>query len=155
MSLNFVDSLEKTAEDIKRPPLLPVGTYEWQVKKYEFDKSNDGKWEMCNFHLNCTAVGEDVDPDALAEYGGTAVGAYMRYTFMFDTEDTAKFNQTLFRLKRFLVDTLKCWDESAGSLKEGIANAVNSKFNAVIRWKADKNDAEVQYTEIAKTAPLA
>jgi hypothetical protein len=154
MSLNFVDSLEKSAADIKRPPLLPIGTYEWQIKKYEFDKSNDGKWEMCNFHLNCTGAGDDVDPDALADYG-KPVGAYMRHTFMFDTEDKARFDQTLYRLKKFLTDHVKCWDESNGPLKEGIANSVGHKINGVVRWRADKNDAEIQYSELAKTAPIA
>lgn len=156
MSFNFVEALNKTPADIKRPPILPIGTYEWQIRKYEFDKSNDGKWEMCTFHLNCTGVGDDVDPDALSDFGN-AVGTYMRYTFLFDTEDKARFEQTLYRLKRFLTDTVKCWSEANGgsSLKQGIDNSVNHKFNGHLRWKADKSDTEVQYAEIDKTAPLA
>jgi hypothetical protein len=154
MALNFVEALEKTAADIKRPPLLPIGTYEWTIKKYEFDKSNDSKWEICAFHVTCTGVGDDVDPDALADFG-SATGNYQRLTFLFDTEDRARFDQTLYKLKKFLQDHVKCWDDNgSGSLKEGIANAVGHKFSGVIRWRADKVDPEVQYSEISKTAPI-
>ena len=85
----------------------------------------------------------------------TPTGNYQRLTFLFDTEDRARFDQTLFKLKKFLIDHVKCWDDNgSGNLKEGIANAVGHKFSGVIRWRADKVDPEVQYSEISKTAPV-
>jgi hypothetical protein len=153
MSFNFVESLEKTAADIKRPPILPVGTYDWQIKKYDFDRSADGRWEMCVFHLNCLGPGDDVDPDELADFG-SAPGTYMRFTFMFDSEDRARFMQKENALKRFLSDHVQCWD-GEGKLKEGLANSIGARFSGVVRHRSDKTDPEVQYAEIAKTAPVA
>jgi len=155
MSLNFVESLEKTASDIKRPPALPTGTYEWQIKRYDIESSNDGRWDICAFHCVCTGVVEVDDPEALADFG-SAPGTYMRYSFMFDTEDRARFDQTQFRLKKFLTDHVQCWSEGNGSgaLKEGLANSIGHKFNGLVRWRQDKADPDIQYAEIAKTLPL-
>lgn len=153
--MNFTDALDRAAEDVKRPPNLPIGTYEWVIKKYETDTIADGEYDVLDFHMTCTGMKDDVDPDALAEYGN-ALGTTTRYRFMFNTdpEEKNRYDQSMFKLKRFLQDHVKCWDEGE-NLKTALYRCINQKVLGTIRWRADKTDPETQYAEIGKTAPIS
>lgn len=155
MSLDFNSILDKKLDTIERPPLIPAGTYKAVVKKpASIETIADGKYDVLDFQMQLLEpAGDDVDPADLTAYGGCGPHAITRRRFMFNKEDEAMFKRTEFDLRRFLEDHLKCATESM-SLKEAINAAVNSTCLIVMKWRADKNDPEVMYSEISKTAPI-
>ena len=153
--MNFNDVLKTKVADIERPPLLPVGTYKAVVKKIpSMETSGDGKWDFLDFQLGLIAAEEDVDADALKEYGGLSAATIVRQRFMFNKEDDAAFKRTLFNVKRFLYDHLQIAGDDNSNLMEVLNQSVNSQCLVFMKWRADKNDAEIQYSEIGKTAPI-
>lgn len=152
--MNFADALTKAAEDVKRPPNLPIGSYGWIIKSYSVEDKDE--YEILNFQNQCVQVMDDVDADDLAAFG-KAEGTPQRLSFIFnkgsDGESEKRSAQTLFRLKRFLQDHVQCWGEGM-NLKDALAEAVNKKFGGYVRWRPDKDDPEIQYAEISKTFPL-
>lgn len=153
--VNFADALNTKAGEIERPPLIPTGTYTAIVTKIPtMEKIGDGKWDVVDFQLRLQAPGDDVDPDALREYGGLNSGSVLRQRFMFSTEDEAAFKRTLFNMKRFLLDHLKVEGSDNTSVKQMLDSCVNHQCLVFVGWRPDKNDAELIYAEVKKTAPL-
>jgi hypothetical protein len=72
---------------------------------------------------------------------------------MFNKSDKAAFDRTLFDLKRFLLDHLRVEGDDSTSIKELLDASVNHQCTCFIKWRPDKNDPEIQYVEIGKTAP--
>jgi hypothetical protein len=152
--MNFADALNTTVSDIKRPPLMPQGTYDWIVTGFKMDTIAQGAWDVVDFTLKAIEAHDDVDPEDLANFGNVA-GQVRTRRFMFDTQDKAKFERSLFDIKQFC--TVHCGVEGDDnvSLKELIAATTNQKVSATIGWRADKTNPEVQYDEIKKTMKIA
>ena len=155
MAMNFADALNTRSGAIERPPLIPVGTYMARVKALPtMDSVGDNKWDVLDFQLLLQAAGEDVDQSDLAAYGGLGAQSVLRHRFMFNKEDEAAFNRTLFNLKRFLLDHLQIEGDDNTVLKQLLDASVGHTCNVFVRWRPDKNDPEVQYAEVGKTAPV-
>lgn len=149
--MNFNDALNVKMEEIERPPLIPVGTYRAVVSKVPVsDTISEGKYDTLDFMLKLAEAQDDVDQDELKEYGPLS-SATVRHRFLFNTEDKAMFDRTLYNLKRFLEEHLKV---EGGSLKECINNALNHQCLVAVKWRPDKDDPEIQYNEVGKTAPV-
>jgi len=152
--MNFMDALDKVATDVKRPPILPVGTYNWVIKRYEVVDRDE--YEILEFQCSCAGAQEDVDVDDLAAFG-RAEGTPQRLSFIFnkgsDGESQKRFAQTEFRLKRFLQDHVGCW-KNGMKLKQALDEAVNGRFGGYVSHRSDRNDPDVQYPELSKTFPL-
>ena len=151
--MNFSDALDTTVGEIERPPLPPLGTYRFLVSKHPEINQDNPDYDIVNFQMKGVAAMDDVDEDELKEYGQVG-GISVRLSFLFDKNDTAKFKQTEYRLRTFLVDHLQIEGAEAVSLKEALAGSVNCQCLGVLSYRADKRDPEVQYAEIRKTAPV-
>ena len=156
MTVNFTDALQVKGGDIERPALLPVGTYRAVVDKIPaFDVIGDGKWDTVDFPMKVVEAGEDVDAEALAAFGPlTNVRLRRRFMFSKAEEDSTSNDQSMFNLRRFLEDHLLIDGFQKKTLKQSLADAVGQQCLIYVRWRADKNDAEIQYAEIGKTLPL-
>jgi len=153
MAMNFNDVLSAKVAEIERPPLIPIGTYRGVVKKIpSLETSNDGKFDFVDFSIQLVAAEDDVDQDDLKAFGGLN-NTYARHRFLFNKEDDTAFKRTLFNLKRFLIDHLQVEADPEKDLKEALNASVNMNCLVFMKWRADKNDPEVQYSEIGKTAP--
>lgn len=151
MALNFADIASKRVEDVERPPLPPVGEYRWKVTKVPAQsKTKDEAWEIVEFPVQALEALDSVEMD---DYKGEVTGIRNRVVFMFDTNDEAKFEQTLFNLRRFMENHLRC-AEPGMSIAEALNNSVGQEFIGTIRYRQDKNDPEVFYAEIGRTAPV-
>jgi hypothetical protein len=149
--LKFTDALTKDAAEIERPPLMPVGTYRWMVEKVpEIQENVKDQWDIVNYPVRCVGAEDDVDPDALREFGSLN-NVRQRVPFLFDKTDEAAFAKTEYAHKRFLEDTLRA---EGTTIKELMSNAVNKQFLGAIRWKADRDNPELQYANIGKYAPI-
>jgi hypothetical protein len=154
MVMNFASIADKKFTDVERPPNIPVGVYRCAVKKPPgISNSNDGKWEIVDFPLQLIEPTEGVDLADLAAYGGLGPNAVVNKKFMFNTQDDAAFKRTEFDLKRFMIDHLKCAEESM-SIKQGVNASLNAQCLVFVKWVADKDDPELFYSNAGKTAPI-
>lgn len=151
--MRFTESLDRNLEEIKRPPNLPIGHYIWQVQKHpeivEREGAN-GSFQIVKFPLVCVSPDEDVDPDELEEYGNVE-GAIITRDFLFSNapEDKAKFEQSMFQLRRFLGHL----GLSEGmNLSEALAASVGRQLKGKVRHRPDPNDPEIVYQDIERTA---
>lgn len=152
---NFDEILDKTLENVERPPLAPLGEYVFMVTKVPEIRdleSPKGSWKVVEFQCVGVRPTESVDPDLFRAYG-EAKNIRVRNSFMFDKNDDAAAATTEFRLKTFLQDHLGI--DSALSMKEAMNASVNKQFIGTLNYRADANDANVQYHNLAKSAPLA
>ena len=104
--VDFRKILGTKVEDVKRPPLIPVGTYRARVAKpVSYDEISNGRFKVMDFQLQLVEPMADVDADALTEYGGLGKGSVLTHRFMFSTEEgpeaAANVERTVFNLKRF------------------------------------------------------
>lgn len=153
---NFADILNTKVDDVKRPPLIPVGTYRARVTKPAiFGEIADGRFQTIDFNLLLVEPQLDVDMDSLAEYGGLTAMSTIRHRFMLNTEQSnegrANRVRTVFNLTRFLAEHLRA---SGETINELIANAVGNECLVSVKWRPDNNDPEIQYNEVGRTAPL-
>lgn len=152
MSMNFNDVLNTNLDEIERPPLLPVGTYEWVISKIPtLDTSKDGNWDIVNFPLKCIRATDDVDTDALQAFGKVE-GTFQNHNFLFDKNDSHAFEQAKFKLKRFLEEHVGV--EKGLPMKQALNASVNKRILGTIVWKQDKNDSDLYHANISKTAPI-
>jgi hypothetical protein len=152
--VNFADALNTPAGEIERPPLIPVGSYIASVVKVpSMETIGDGNWDVLDFQFRLIQAMDDVDQSDLAAYGGLNPTSILRRRFMFNKNDSAAFKRTLFDLRRFLTDHLKVPGDEGTLLSELINNSVNQSCVVFVKWRADRNDPELFYNEIAKTGP--
>jgi hypothetical protein len=152
----FADVLDRNMEDIKRPPPPPLGHYIMRVTKMpdpaEEMTGRDGTlYEKLTIPVAIVSAAEDVDPAELSAYGNVS-GVPLRFQFIFNTTDQAKFEGTLNRLKEFMA---KCGvDVVDGRLGEKMPELVNAQFVAQLEHRMDPNDESVVYPEIGRVTAL-
>lgn len=153
--MRFTEALDRKLEDVKRPPNLPIGHYVMQVQKHPEIIDRDGQngsFQIVKFNMVVVSPHDDVDPDDLEDYGNVE-GALLSRDFIFSNspDDKAKFEQSMFNLKRFLGHLGV--DESL-SLTEAFAACPGSQCLAKIKHRPDPNDPEIIYQDIERTAGL-
>jgi hypothetical protein len=141
MAPNFGAILDQQASEIEAPKPFPVGTYVCVVRGLpRFDKSSKKGTDFVEFQLQPVSVLEDVDPDALEEFGGIS-DKTLRVTF-YITEDA------VYRLKDFLVN---CGIEADGrTLSEMINDAPGQTICALVSHRASE-DGERIFAEVRRT----
>ena len=143
---SFKAILDKPIEEIKAPPQLPAGTYDWRIKGHEFTESGKVnnktgvKTAGVRFTVSPFAVGEDVDKDLISAMAKPFSEAEMRLTFWI-TEDSA------FRLRDFLEKDVGVTGASLAAL---IPAATNGAFRGYVKQSVNE-DSGKPYSEITKT----
>lgn len=154
--MRFSDALDRRAEQITRPAVLPRGHYSLAVKKVDQGSVSDGKWDTLEFQ--CSVIeAVDVDPDDLEAFGASPAGEPLRKRFMFNTDpaEARAFEQTMVAVRRFLENcNIGFSADSDMTLGEGLAAVIGAQFLGECTHRADKQNPENVYTEIGKTAPL-
>jgi len=151
MAINFADVASKPIADVERPPLPPVGTYRWRISKLpEMTTSQNGEWDIVT--VNVQAV-EALDDAEVSDYPGDITNIRQSVRFMFNKQDEAEFEKSLFRFRTFLEKHVKC-AEADHTIAQAMNAAVNGEFLGAIAWKQDKEDPEIFFANIARTAPV-
>jgi hypothetical protein len=151
MALNFAEAASKKIADVERPPLPPVGTYRWSITKLPAQTtSNDEKWDFLTFQCRAVEAMDDVDMDG---YAGEVANIVLPLKFMFNKEDEAEFEKSLYRVRTFLEKHVKCADET-DSIAQALNKSVNQQFLGGVVWNQDKNDPENFFANLVRTAPL-
>lgn len=151
--VDFASIANKKMEEVERPPLPPVGDYRLRVMKLPVStKSNDEAWEFLRFNMKVVEPMENVD---VASYPGDLSNAILSKSFVFNSNDEAAFEQTLYNLRQFLESHLKC-AEPGMSIAEALNASVNAECIGSCKWSQDKRDetGETFNAEIGRTAPV-
>lgn len=61
--VDFSSMLQKSPEELPRPPALPIGNYGGQISKYEFDDKNKNKTPYCRVHVKLHSWPEEIGAD--------------------------------------------------------------------------------------------
>lgn len=156
--MNFLDALNTKISDIEKPALMPVGTYVWAVSKpHKESVSKTGEWSTVE--IPCVpkqtyAEAEDVDTDALETFGNLAQGVNsIRFMFPNAPDKDNERKQTLYNLRRFLVDTLQVEGDDDSTIKELLAKAVGAEFIAQASHR-HVPDRDETYCDVKNWAPL-
>jgi hypothetical protein len=152
--VNFAAIANKKLADVERPPIPPLGMYRFTITKpAQIEEIANGAYT--NITLICKALEayENVDTDELATFGGVS-NVVSSVKFLYDNNDANKGAQIEFRIRQFLEKHCAIEGVAAMTIGEGLAKAVNCQFDGEIKHRADKNDPEVKYAEIQRTAPI-
>jgi hypothetical protein len=151
MALNFAEAASKKIADVEKPPLPPVGTYRWSITKLPAQAtSNDEKWDFLTFQCRALEAMDDVDMEG---YQGEVTNIILPLKFMFNKEDEAEFEKSLYRVRTFLEKHVKCADET-DSIAQALNKSVNQQFLGGVVWNQDKNDPENFFANLVRTAPI-
>lgn len=150
--VNFADALDQDVDSVEAAPVIPIGTYVWEVHKDFGTRKAGDDWEVTFFPVKCVSPEEDVDEDELEAFGNPA-GEIQRIEWMSPTaagkEGDRGRQNTLNRIKKFLVDVLQL-DES-GTMRELMAQAKGCQFIAQVSHSEYQGDTQV---ELKRAAPL-
>lgn len=149
----FADALNRSHEDIRRPPPLPLGHYLCTCTKVpdpaEEMSSAKGTFEKLTIPVQVVSALDDVEPDELSAFGNPS-GTPLRIDFIFncDPAEEAKFEGTLNRLKEFL-------DKAGvnvrqGTMGEWLHELPGSQFIVEVGHRPDPNDAAIVYAEVKR-----
>jgi hypothetical protein len=155
MSFDFNEALDTKANEVEKPAVLPQGNYIWRVSKPPVaSTSKSGEWSILEFPLACVSADDDVDPDDLEAFGPLD-STYNRVTFMAPTDPTKEqdVKKTLYRLTKFLQETLRVDCEDDATVKEMLANAMNCQLYATASW-TPSDDGTDTYVNLKNLAPL-
>jgi len=157
--MNFLDALNTKVSDIEKPARLPVGTYVWAVNKpHKESTSKDGAWSTVE--VPCVPKfpyddAEDVNADELSAFGDLKQGSNsIRFMFPNDPDKENERKQTLYNLRRFLIDTLQVEGDDDSTVKELLAKAVGMEFvaQAAHRHVPERDET---YVDVKNWAPMA
>jgi hypothetical protein len=153
--VNFADALDTRNDEVEKPPVLPQGTYTWQVTKVPtLSASKSGEWNIVEFPIRAVAAEDDVDEDELQEFGSLN-SAMNRVSFMAPTDPDADGDRkkTLYRMKTFMEKTLRVDVEEGATIREMMDASVNCQFLAQAAWRPSE-DGEDMYVDVKNYAPL-
>lgn len=150
---SFSDIAQTKVEDVERPPLPPVGDYRWRVTRLPSNrKSQDEQWEFLTFP--CKAI-EAMDNVEIADYPGDIANITLDKQFVFNCNDEAEFDKTMFQVRQFLEKHLRV-AEPGMSIAECLNASVNAEFIGAVAWSQDKRDetGETMQARLGRTAPV-
>lgn len=145
----FDEYLDRKAEDIKAPPLLPPGTYLAQVKSHP-ERKDTPEWEFLEFSL-VVVEPDEVDEEELAGFGKVA-GFPIRHSFGFSKkpDDERSRELSLNGLKTFLT-SLGIEFEGSMSLGEAIAQSPGCQAVVKVSHRPDKADKSKVFLNVDAT----
>jgi hypothetical protein len=143
---NISDILNRKAEDVEAPKPLPPGSYNCIVKGLpEQGESSKKKTPFLKFTLQITSPREDVDEEAIEEYGDV-VGKTIDATY-YITDDA------LFMLTDFL-ESLGIDFTGGKSVSAAIDESPNCEVVAFIKHEPSM-DGKRFFARLGKTAKLS
>lgn len=154
MAKRFSDALSTKVDEFVRPPNLPTGHYTFQVLKHpdisDFESRDGITFDRVTFTCSPVSASDDVDEDDLAKFGDyTKVQVRKQFLIPDGEQDAAGFDSSMFNIRRFL-EHLGIDENTA--LGEALSEAVGAQFMGELTHRPDKNNPEIVYQEIGRTA---
>lgn len=150
--LDFNALLDKPADEFKPAPLIPEGSYVWQVLDgYKFDKVGEKKTDVLLYQLAPVAPGPEIDQGVLAEAldGKSLNDVRHRQTF-FLTPDA--MHRLVGEDGSFAVN---CGVDVHGkSAREVIEECVGKQVMGMYSHRPNPKDEKRPFGEITQFAPV-
>lgn len=70
---DFKALLGKSMTDVKRPPVIPAGTYSGNIKGYKIEESSKKKTPFVGFTVRLMAPGDDIESSDLTDPEGNPI----------------------------------------------------------------------------------
>lgn len=137
--VDFNSILDTQAEDIKSRPPLPVGSYNFVIKKLDHVTSSQKKTPGIEFTVAPVEARDDVDQELLQEAGG--LDRELTHTFWI-TPDAASM------VRDFLRDHVGI-ESSGKSLRQMLAESIGQTFGGIVTHGTSK--AGRPYAQIDQT----
>ena len=146
------DLLNKRTGEVERPPLLPIGTYRWEVKDTPVQDVSKTGTEFVRFPCRPLEALDGVDEDQLAAYGTLALTVVSK-AFYFSDEPEAKMwsERNAFEMTQFL-EAIGASDGDV-TTSQALASSKGLSFIADASWRQDKNNPELYFVEIGRVIP--
>lgn len=152
--INFADVLNVQLDDIKKPALLPPGTYMCGVQRWLMPAGDsDKQWQSIGCLLNVIAPTDDTDPTAITEFGNV-VGERVVYSFLFDAEDERQRERTAFKVREFCELHLGVTVPTGGTLKDLMDASIGYNCYAVVEWEPRRNDPSIVDLRVRRTSAV-
>ena len=151
--IDFAAALDQPANSIEKPPALPQGNYVWSVTKIPTQsQTSSGEWNIVEFTIVPVEATDDVDPEELEAFGSLRSGIN-RLPFMFPTDPSkeADVKKGLYRLKQFMLKTLKVDLPEDESLRAFMDASVNCQFIGQAVWRMVEGET---YVDVKNTVAL-
>lgn len=142
MSVDFSKLLSKNTDTIEKPKPVPTGTYFAVVGGHRFDVSTKKKTPYVEFEITLQQPDEDVDPDALDLFGGSAKLATKKMNYTFYITDDAEWR---------LLGFLECLglNTSGRTLGELIPETQGQPLKVSITHSVNERDPETPFANIS------
>lgn len=139
---DFEELLNTDASTVERPPPQPVGTWRYQVKKYERIQSPEKQTPGIQFTLICVGVGDDVDKEELEAYS-LKVDWQKKEVANFDT--TFWITDDALAMLREFLEKLGL-DVTGRSFKNLLPDSVGCEILGLVRHKPSTKEGEEDRT---------
>ena len=149
----LTEALNTKREEIERPPLLPVGSYVWEVAGAYEHREND-EWDMIFVPVKCVSALDDVDEDELNEFGKVeGIRNSQGFFFPKDTSDNNGFKNATFQAERF-VKACGLSADGDESLEEALSRLTSCRFIAPVSHQQSKKDPDIINVNLGIAVPL-
>ena len=128
--------------EIEKPKPMPIGSYEANIVKIEFDKSSQKKTPLVRFHFSIVQALEDVSEDDLEEFGDV-VGKKAKTDFYLT-------DAALHMLQDFILYHVGL-DIEGTSLEEAIPQCQNNVVGIRIKHEISQRDNETVFAVVDAT----
>lgn len=155
MAYDFTKDLMKKPEELTRAPVLPMGTYVCYISDL-FTVNKERKnaqglpYTIYEFPVRVLEP-KDVNHEALRAFGDLSKAPVMRRSFWYEEGEDIKNQNVSHAIGQFINEHLRA---EGANLLEKMNNSKGCRFVAEIGWRPDRNEPEIHYAEIKRTAPL-
>lgn len=149
---SFAEMLDRQAEEIQRPPVLPVGIYQVTINKQpEIDEINskDGNvFDKITFPMQVQSAAS-VDEDELESFGKVQ-GVPLRLDFIRTRDDDdPRQADTDFKLKSFFGN---CGlDTDGATMGQLMGSVIGQSVLVQVNHQMDRDDPEIVYTRVGRS----
>jgi len=143
--VDFTSLLDKRADEVEAPALLPEGSYIMTITQYRTGESAQKKTPYVEFDLKINEALDDVDAEELAKVKNLTEKTLKTQFFL--VEDA------LFRLKEFCVKA--GLPVEGRSFSEILSEIAGSQIKGIVTHRVNPNNAEQVFAECRKFLSIA
>lgn len=152
MAVDLSELLNVNLDTVKRPPVLPPGTYHATISDYKVDRTKPPKLTpFVQFVFRNLAAGDDIDPDQLKDAEGTPIDLAKRTMATRGLSNFYLNPDSMFRIKEFL-EALGI-DTTGRPLAQALADAKGQSVLLTVTME-QSDDGQQFFNNVTKvTAP--
>jgi len=146
--------MKQKLADAEPPKLLPVGNYVFELVSSDLGANRDATWEWRDIRAKVVEPCDDVDPDALEEYG-SVVGRGCSLRFLWPTDDESDNDRVAAQNRMIRFSEHLGLADDKKTLEQIFSEAKGSTFIGQVEHRERTDDPEAPpNVNIVRTAPV-